>query len=104
MRLKRSIFAVTPARHGRQSEAARHIVGQMDVVIDGDFADELTIGHIRDKFGWELGALVETVKDGPRTSYAVVPHTDGDRLPDSACIGPRPPKLRLVSEVAEGGR
>ena len=34
------VFAMTPARHGRQREAARHLVCQMDVVIDGGFADE----------------------------------------------------------------
>ena len=33
------VFAMTPARHRRQREAARHLVGQMDVVIDGGFAN-----------------------------------------------------------------
>ena len=34
------VFAITPARHGRQREAARHLVGQIDVVVDGGFADQ----------------------------------------------------------------
>ena len=34
------VFAMTPALHGRQREAARHLVGLMDLVIDGGFADE----------------------------------------------------------------
>ncbi len=34
------VFAMTPARHRRQREAARHLVGQMDVVIDGGFANQ----------------------------------------------------------------
>ncbi len=31
---------MTPARHGHERDAARHLVGQMDVVIDGGFANE----------------------------------------------------------------
>jgi hypothetical protein len=45
------VFAITPARHGRQREAARHLVGQIDVVIDGGFADER--GRVRRETGKE---------------------------------------------------
>ncbi len=34
------VFAKTPARHGRQRETAGHLVGQIDVVVDGGFADQ----------------------------------------------------------------
>ena len=48
---------------------------------------------------FEMGALVDVQKDGPRTLSAVVPHEDGKPMPAGFCGDEGKARLRLMDTV-----
>jgi hypothetical protein len=77
-----------------------------EILVDGDLRNEMWApgSEPRERFGFEPGHLVEVVTDGPAIAQSVVPHKDGDQLPDGTCVPPRGTRLRLVpSGQAKGG-